>query len=176
MNFTTSNRDVSLCIRTRKLEEPGPGCPFGFDGLPRLTLPETMDRFYFHDGLFLRHSSKFRCGLGATATESLPFLHLIAAGVTDAVTTKGGTAESAMPSIAVAYLLSTLMTGAVFYLVGAFQLGQVIDTDFHHRDKVVVDALECLRLCNRVVANSLPLLVWKRMRTYSIEIDECCVT
>lgn len=60
-------------------------------------------------------------------TESIPFLHLIAVGVADAVTGKGGgTAESAMPSVVVAYALSTLLTGAAFYLAGSFQLGQVI--------------------------------------------------
>ncbi|CAM9379087.1 unnamed protein product, partial [Laminaria digitata] len=70
--------------------------------------------------------SKFHCGLGSTMTESIPFHHLIAAGVVDAVTSKGGTAESAMPSVVVAYALSALLTGGVFYLAGSFQLGQVM--------------------------------------------------
>lgn len=59
-------------------------------------------------------------------TESIPFLHLVGAGVIDVVTSKDGTTESAMPSVVVAYALWKLLTGTVSCLGGSFQLGQVI--------------------------------------------------
>lgn len=63
--------------------------------------------------------------------ENIPFLNVIARGVVEIVVSKGGTAESAMPSVMVAYAMSTIMTGVAFGLIGWFQLGQVnesIDT------------------------------------------------
>lgn len=57
--------------------------------------------------------------------ENIPFLNVIARNIVEIVVSKGGTADSAMPSVVVAYSLSTIMTGAAFYLTGWFQLGQV---------------------------------------------------
>lgn len=57
--------------------------------------------------------------------ENIPFLNMMARRVVETVVSRGGTAETAMPSVMVAYSLSTIMTGAIFYLTGWFRLGQV---------------------------------------------------
>lgn len=57
--------------------------------------------------------------------ENIPFLHAIATGVVDSVVGHGGSVESALPSVMVAYALSAVVTGVAFYLLGSFQLGQV---------------------------------------------------
>lgn len=57
--------------------------------------------------------------------ENIPFLNAIARGVVETVVSKGGTADSAIPSVMVAYALSTVFTGVAFYLTGFFKLGQV---------------------------------------------------
>lgn len=76
-----------------------------------------------------RRSSDFRGGLGTSMAENIPFLRMIARGVVNVVVSKGGTAESAMPSVMVAYSLSTIMTGVAFSLTGWFQLGQVSESN-----------------------------------------------
>ncbi|CAM9649930.1 unnamed protein product, partial [Sphacelaria rigidula] len=58
--------------------------------------------------------------------ENIPFLNMMARRVVETVVSRGGTAETAMPSVMVAYSLSTIMTGAIFYLTGWFRLGQLL--------------------------------------------------
>ncbi|CAN0056367.1 unnamed protein product, partial [Choristocarpus tenellus] len=57
--------------------------------------------------------------------ENIPFLNVIASGVVREVVVKGGSIESALPSVMVAYALSTFVTGVVFYITGWLKLGQV---------------------------------------------------
>lgn len=73
----------------------------------------------------LPHDSEFRCALGTSMAENIPFLHAIATGVVGSVVGHGGSVESALPSVMVAYALSAVVTGVAFYLLGSLQLGQV---------------------------------------------------
>jgi SulP family sulfate permease len=70
--------------------------------------------------------SEFRCGLGTSQAENIPFLHLMATGVVDAFAAKGLGPDAAMPTILVCYSISTFMVGILFYATGYAELGKVL--------------------------------------------------
>ncbi|CAM9221690.1 unnamed protein product [Chrysoparadoxa australica] len=72
-------------------------------------------------------ASDFRCGLGTSMAENIPFLHAMAKGIINDFTSKGLTSGDAMPTIMVAYAVSTLLTGAFFYITGWLKLGTILN-------------------------------------------------
>ncbi|KAG0228320.1 hypothetical protein BGW42_002268 [Actinomortierella wolfii] len=68
--------------------------------------------------------SAFKGGNGSMMIEVVPFLHLMAGTVVDRLGAENR--EEVIATTIMAYALSTIMTGAVFLALGAFQLGSLI--------------------------------------------------
>ncbi|CAN8098492.1 unnamed protein product [Discula destructiva] len=67
--------------------------------------------------------SLFPGALGAMLIEVLPFLRGVASDIRDAL---GDDSDSVVPTVMVAYALSSVLTGIVFLLLGALGLGRLI--------------------------------------------------
>lgn len=89
-------------------------------GISSFLLSTAIVQFIFVLG------SDFRCGLGTGQAENLPFLHLMAQGIVHQFHKGGLGPEAALPSVLVAYSMSTILTGLLFYLTGWLRLGRVL--------------------------------------------------
>ncbi|CAN0356227.1 unnamed protein product [Discosporangium mesarthrocarpum] len=99
---------------------PPPSAPTQGVGISTFLLSTALVQLVFN--LF----SDFRCGLGTSMAENIPFLNVMASGIIRVVVSDGASAESAMPSVMVAYALSTMLVGLMFYTTGCLKLGQVL--------------------------------------------------
>ncbi|KND02916.1 uncharacterized protein SPPG_01997 [Spizellomyces punctatus DAOM BR117] len=68
--------------------------------------------------------SAFKGAVGSMMIEVMPFLHIMCRTVEEHM--NGADSKAILATIMVAYAMSTLMTGIVFFLLGAFKLGNLI--------------------------------------------------
>lgn len=67
--------------------------------------------------------SSFDCGLGTSMAENIPFIQSISLNV---MISCGDAKEKVFPTILATIILSTLLNGVLFYLVGSLKMGHVL--------------------------------------------------
>ncbi|RHY28580.1 hypothetical protein DYB32_005866 [Aphanomyces invadans] len=67
--------------------------------------------------------SSFDCSVGMMMVENVPFMHTLSLSIVAEV---GASSPTALPTILVAYALSSVVVGCMFYALGYFKLGSVI--------------------------------------------------
>jgi SulP family sulfate permease len=74
--------------------------------------------------LVLIRMSSFSCGLGTAMAENVPFVHSMSLGIFDSL--EHTHPNSILPTVLVTVCLSTIINGALFFVVGYFKMGHVL--------------------------------------------------
>jgi MFS superfamily sulfate permease-like transporter len=77
--------------------------------------------------------SQFKCALGTSMAENIPFLHTIANGIYDTLKDTH-TKPQILANVLVAFSMSTILNGLCFYLVGKYEMGRIM----HHFPRHVI--------------------------------------
>ncbi|KXN68546.1 hypothetical protein CONCODRAFT_26477, partial [Conidiobolus coronatus NRRL 28638] len=96
-----------------------PFSTFGPDGISIFLVSTVIAQLTFASG-----ASKFAFGNGGFMVEVIPFVHILCQLVINDV---GEDSEQLLPTVMVAFALSTILTGVVFLLLGWFKLGSIME-------------------------------------------------
>ncbi len=58
--------------------------------------------------------------------ENIPFLHTMAYSIAASIANEGGPDAAVIPTVLIAYTLSTLLVAATFWLMGALRMGSMV--------------------------------------------------
>lgn len=81
--------------------------------------------------IILLGNSSFKSGLGTSMAENIPFIHTIALNVKSSLE-KINLPEKVFPTILITVFFSTILNGVLFYIVGYFEMGNILHYFPHH--------------------------------------------